>query len=146
MINLTGIADEAGASLDIQIKAHRELGWDSIESRIVELDGVKANLHEVPEVTFEAICEKLAAAKMGVCGFGSLIGNWGKKSSKQYINLAIMTASDPTSSASGRDIMQSYKNQMAVIRSDGSFSCENSPSQSMKTRSSSSGSSGSMSS
>jgi len=79
MINLTGIADEAGASLDIQIKAHRELGWDSIESRIVELDGVKANLHEVPEVTFEAICEKLAAAKMGVCGFGSLIGNWAKK-------------------------------------------------------------------
>ena len=59
---------------------------------------------------------------------------------------AALKASDPTSSASGRHIMQSYKNQMAVIRSDGSFSCENSPSPSMKTRSSSSGSSGSMSS
>ena len=79
MIKLTGIADEAGASLDIQIKAHQELGWDSIESRIVELDGVKGNLHEVPEATFEAVCEKLTAAKMGVCGFGSLIGNWAKK-------------------------------------------------------------------
>ena len=44
MIKLTGIADEAGASLDVQIKAHKELGWDSIESRIVEFDGVKGNL------------------------------------------------------------------------------------------------------
>ncbi len=54
---------------------------------------------------------------------------------------AALKASDPTSSASGRHIMQSYKNQMAVIRSDDSLS-----SLSFKTRSSSSGSSGSMSS
>jgi sugar phosphate isomerase/epimerase len=79
MIKLTGIADEAGASLDVQIKAHQELGWDSIESRIVELDGVKGNLHEVPEAVFDKVCEKLAAANMKVCGFGSLIGNWAKK-------------------------------------------------------------------
>jgi hypothetical protein len=68
MIKLTGIADEAGASLDVQIQAHKTLGWDSIESRIVELDGVKGNLHEVPEATFEAVCDKLAAAQMSVCG------------------------------------------------------------------------------
>ncbi len=79
MIKLTGIADEAGASLDVQIKAHQELGWDSIESRGVELDGVKGNLHEIPEATFEKVCEKLAAANMKVSGFGSLIGNWAKK-------------------------------------------------------------------
>lgn len=79
MIKLTGIADEAGASLDVQIKAHKELGWDSIESRVIEIDGVKGNLHEVPEATFEKACEMLAAADMKVSGFGSIIANWAHK-------------------------------------------------------------------
>ncbi|QIF03771.1 sugar phosphate isomerase/epimerase [Roseimicrobium sp. ORNL1] len=79
MIKLTGIADEAGAPLDVQIKAHQDLGWDSIESRVVEFDGVKGNLHEIPEATFEKVCEELAAKNMKVSGFGSLIGNWAKK-------------------------------------------------------------------
>ncbi|WP_038167195.1 sugar phosphate isomerase/epimerase [Verrucomicrobium sp. BvORR106] len=79
MIKLTGIADEAGASLDVQIKAHQELGWDSIESRVIEIDGVKGNLHEVPEATFEKACETLAAANMKVSGFGSIIANWAHK-------------------------------------------------------------------
>lgn len=79
MIKLTGIADEAGSALDVQIKAHKELGWDSIECRGVEIDGVKGNLHEIPEDVFEKVCAQLAAANMGVCGFGSLIGNWAKK-------------------------------------------------------------------
>jgi sugar phosphate isomerase/epimerase len=79
MIKLTGIADEAGASLDVQIKAHQELGWDSIESRGVEIDGVKGNLHEIPEPVFDKVCARLEEAGMKVSGFGSLIGNWGKK-------------------------------------------------------------------
>ena len=79
MIKLTGIADEAGASLDVQIKTHQDLGWDSIESRVVEIDGVKGNLHEIPDAAFDKVCEKLAAANMKVVGFGSLIGNWAKK-------------------------------------------------------------------
>ena len=79
MIKLTGIADEAGASLDVQIKVHQELGWDSIECRGVELDGVKGNLHEIPDALFDQVCDKLAASNMKICGFGSLIGNWAKK-------------------------------------------------------------------
>lgn len=79
MIKLTGIADEAGASLDVQIQAHKELGWDSIESRVVEFDGVKGNLHEIPDATFDKVVARLEEAGMGVCGFGSLIGNWAKK-------------------------------------------------------------------
>jgi sugar phosphate isomerase/epimerase len=79
MIKLTGIADEAGASLDVQIKAHQDLGWDSIESRVIEIDGVKGNLHEVPEATFDKACEMLAAANMKVSGFGSIIANWAHK-------------------------------------------------------------------
>ncbi|MDB6073250.1 MAG: Sugar phosphate isomerase/epimerase [Verrucomicrobiaceae bacterium] len=79
MIKLTGIADEAGASLDVQIKAHQELGWDSIESRGVEIDGVKGNLHEIPDPVFEKVVAKLEETGMKISGFGSLIGNWAKK-------------------------------------------------------------------
>ena len=79
MIQLTGIADEAGASLDVQIQAHQELGWKSIESRVVEFDGVKGNLHEIPDAVFDKVCARLAEKNMQVCGFGSLIGNWAKK-------------------------------------------------------------------
>lgn len=79
MIKLTGIADEAGAPLDVQIKAHQELGWDSIESRVIEVDGVKGNLHEVPQETFDKACDLLAAAGMSVSGFGSIIANWAHK-------------------------------------------------------------------
>ena len=79
MIKLTGIADEAGASLDVQIKAHQELGWDSIESRGVEIDGVKGNLHEIPDAVFDKVVARLEETGMKVSGFGSLIGNWAKK-------------------------------------------------------------------
>lgn len=79
MIKLTGIADEAGASLDVQIQAHQELGWDSIEARIVEFDGVKGNLHEIPDTVFDKVAARLEEKGMKICGFGSLIGNWAKK-------------------------------------------------------------------
>lgn len=79
MIKLTGIADEAGAPLDVQIKAHQELGWDSIESRGVEIDGVKGNLHEIPQPVFDKVVARLEETGMKVSGFGSLIGNWAKK-------------------------------------------------------------------
>ena len=79
MIKLTGIADEAGASLDVQIQAHQELGWDSIECRVVEFDGVKANLHEIPDAVFDKVVAHLEAKGMKISGFGSLIGNWAKK-------------------------------------------------------------------
>jgi len=79
MIKLTGIADEAGAPLDVQIQAHQDLGWDSIESRGVEFDGVKGNLHEIPDAVFEKVVARLEEKNMKVSGFGSLIGNWAKK-------------------------------------------------------------------
>jgi sugar phosphate isomerase/epimerase len=79
MIKLTGIADEAGASLDVQIQAHQELGWDSIESRGVEIGGVKGNLHEIPDTAFNQVVNRLEDTGMKISGFGSLIGNWAKK-------------------------------------------------------------------
>jgi len=69
-----GIADEAGASLDVQIKAHRELGWKHIEIRNV--DGV--NLTDLCEEAFEEAAEKLSSAGIAVTCFASQLCNWSR--------------------------------------------------------------------
>ncbi len=76
---LTGIGDEAGASLDAQIRAAHALGWKTLELRTVELPGFpRANLHDLPDAAFEQVVERLHAAGLGVCCFGSTIMNWAK--------------------------------------------------------------------
>lgn len=76
-MKLTGIADEAGNPVETQIKAHQELGWDTIEMRNAEVPGLaKGNLHEIPQEAFDQAVASLEAADMGVCAFGSVIGNW----------------------------------------------------------------------
>ncbi len=70
----TGFADEAGDSIEIQIKATQELGWHFIEARNV--NGV--NLTDIPDKQFELVCEKLDQAKIRVNCFGSAIANWSK--------------------------------------------------------------------
>jgi sugar phosphate isomerase/epimerase len=76
---LTGIGDEAGASLDAQIRATQALGWTTIEARVVEVSGFpRANLHDLPEAAFEQVVERLGAAGLSVCCFGSTIMNWAK--------------------------------------------------------------------
>ena len=77
---LTGITDEAGALIDTQIKAVKELGWNTIEARSVEVEGFpKANLHDIADEAFDVIEEKLKKAGVGGYCFGSTIANWGKK-------------------------------------------------------------------
>ncbi len=79
MYYLTGISDEAGASIDVQIKATRQLGWRTLEARTVEVEGFPGgNLHEIPERAFDLAVEKLQSAGIGVCCFGSTIMNWAK--------------------------------------------------------------------
>jgi sugar phosphate isomerase/epimerase len=68
----TGFADEAGNSLDVQIKATLELGWQQIESR--SIDGV--NLTDISDEQFEIACQKLDAAGVKINCFGSAIANW----------------------------------------------------------------------
>jgi len=70
----SGFADEAGASIDVQIKATRELGWRDIECRNVDW----VNLTDVSEESFEEICQKLVASGVKINCFGSAIANWGK--------------------------------------------------------------------
>ncbi|MCS1410672.1 MAG: hypothetical protein M2R45_03867 [Verrucomicrobia subdivision 3 bacterium] len=77
---LTGIADEAGALIDTQIKATKELGWKHIEARSVEVEGFsKANLHDIDDAAFDIVEQKLKDASVEIYAFGSIIANWGKK-------------------------------------------------------------------
>jgi sugar phosphate isomerase/epimerase len=77
---LTGIGDEAGNTLDAQIRAVKDLGWNQLEMRGVELPGfAKANFHDIPDKAFELAAEKLKASGIGVYCFGSTIMNWAKK-------------------------------------------------------------------
>src|SRR6478672_8623593 len=77
---LTGIGDEAGAKLDAQINATKELGWKHIEMRVVEVDGFpKGNLHDIPDKAFDMVEAKLKENGLGVYAFGSAIANWAKK-------------------------------------------------------------------
>lgn len=76
---LTGFADEAGADIDVQIKATKELGWKNIECRNVKVEDRKANLHDISDADFDVVCGKLKDAGVKVNCFGSAIANWGKK-------------------------------------------------------------------
>jgi sugar phosphate isomerase/epimerase len=77
---LTGIGDEAGVKLDAQIKAARELGWNCLEMRAVEVPSFpKANFHDIPDKAFDIAAGKLKDAGLGVYCFGSAIANWSKK-------------------------------------------------------------------
>jgi len=82
---LTGIGDEAGVSLDAQIKAARELGWKHLEMRSVEVPGFpKGNFHDIPDKAFDLAAGRLADAGLTVYCFGSAIANWSKKISDPF--------------------------------------------------------------
>ncbi len=70
----TGFADEAGAPLDTQIKATKELGWKFIETRTL----FGKNLAEISEAEFEEVQQKLSTAGVSFNCYGSGIANWAK--------------------------------------------------------------------
>ena len=72
---ISGIADEAGESIDTQIRAHLTLGWKHIELR--NIDGV--NLTDVSDQQFDQIVEKLSQAGLEVSCFASQLCNWSRK-------------------------------------------------------------------
>ena len=52
----TGIGDEAGNTIDAQIAAFKELGWNQLEMRNVEVPGFpKGNLHDIPDAAFATV-------------------------------------------------------------------------------------------
>ncbi len=75
-----GIGDEAANSLSGQIRATRELNWQDIEVRGVEVSGYpKANFHDIPDAAFDLAVRELESARIHVYCFGSTIMNWAKK-------------------------------------------------------------------
>ena len=70
----SGISDEAGQPVDVQIKAHKELGWDHLELRMIDGENVTA----IDDAKFEMVCERLAEAGLKVSCFGSAIANWAR--------------------------------------------------------------------
>ena len=79
-MKLMGIGDEAGAGLESQLAATRELGWQFIEPRGVEVPGfAKANLHDIPLEAFDVFVKKFEEAGIHPYCFGSAIMNWAKK-------------------------------------------------------------------
>jgi len=74
---LTGIADEAGDSINSQIAATKALGWEHIEARFLSVGNFeKGSIHEIPEEAFNLAVDALNEAEIKVCGIGSTIGNW----------------------------------------------------------------------
>ena len=70
----SGISDEAGQAIDTQIKAHKELGWEHLELRLVDGENITA----IPDAKFDEVYEKVTAAGMTVSCFGSAIANWAR--------------------------------------------------------------------
>jgi len=70
----SGISDEAGQPIDVQIRAHQELGWDQLELR--SIDGENATA--VSDEKFDEIYAKVTEAGMKVSCFGSAIANWAR--------------------------------------------------------------------
>ncbi len=73
---ISGIADEAADSIAGQISAHQELGWKSIELRLI--DGKQASTPLLSDAAFETASEAIEAAGMRVTAFATAIGNWSR--------------------------------------------------------------------
>src|SRR4029434_9139056 len=78
-MKLIGIGDEAGAALAAQVSAVKDLGWNCLEMRGVQVPGhAKANFHDLPDPAFDRAADELRAAGVSVHCFGSTIMNWAK--------------------------------------------------------------------
>jgi sugar phosphate isomerase/epimerase len=71
----SGIADEAGNDIASQIKAHKQLGWNHIELRLVDGQNVAG---AVSDTEFDVIRRELDKNELQVTGFASAIGNWSR--------------------------------------------------------------------
>lgn len=72
---MTGFADEAADSIDLQIKATKELGWKNIEARGMFQ---AHNIASITDAEFEELYEKLNVSGVSINCYGSGIANWSK--------------------------------------------------------------------
>jgi sugar phosphate isomerase/epimerase len=81
-LTLTGIADEAANDIDGQIEVHRELGWKTIELRMVDGENAAGALSDD---AFARTADQLEAAGMTVTSFASAIGNWSRRIDNDFV-------------------------------------------------------------
>ncbi|MGK0189323.1 MAG: sugar phosphate isomerase/epimerase [Verrucomicrobiales bacterium] len=63
--------------METQIRAHKDLGWDTIEARFLSVgEFEKGSIHEIPDAAFDQAVAVLEEANVGVYAVGSTIGNW----------------------------------------------------------------------
>ena len=63
----SGISDEAGQAIETQVERHDELGWDPLDSQLV--DGT--NITQISDPAFDQVCEVLQKANRKASCFGS---------------------------------------------------------------------------
>ena len=81
----SGFADEAGAELETQIRATKELGWSNIEMRNVKVDDLPfGNLHDISDEAFLRVVERIGEANLRIHCFGSAIANGAKSIEKPF--------------------------------------------------------------
>lgn len=71
----SGIGDEAGSDIITQVKAHKQLGWDYIELRLIDGENVAG---AVSDQKFDEIYRVLEENEMRVSAFASAIANWSR--------------------------------------------------------------------
>lgn len=76
----SGFADEAGTPIADQIRAHKAIGWKSIEVRNTD----SGNLAEVDDAAFEKVMAAMNEAGMKISSFGSGIANWSRKIDQDF--------------------------------------------------------------
>jgi sugar phosphate isomerase/epimerase len=82
---ITGIGDEAGDRLEDQLGVARDLGWEYLELRSVQIEGSpKANLHEITEPAFDLVRRRLAESGVRVYCLASTIMNWSRRISDPF--------------------------------------------------------------
>jgi sugar phosphate isomerase/epimerase len=75
----SGFADEAGDTIQEQIKATKELGWTRIEARNIS----GKNLTDIDDGVFGQVEAALKAEGVAIDCFGSAVANWAKDPRKE---------------------------------------------------------------
>lgn len=79
-LKMGGVGDEAGASLENQVEALSQLGWDYIDLR--NINGVP--VAELSDETFQQVTEALTDSGLKVSSLCSRIGNWQRTISSSF--------------------------------------------------------------
>jgi sugar phosphate isomerase/epimerase len=70
----SGIGSEAGVSIDQQVRAIVELGWNHMDLRNID----NVNITDISDGQFDEIVEMLSSAGISVSCFASNVAGWGK--------------------------------------------------------------------